>query len=88
METVLMSAKTEALLQGKYRLKKMQWNLWRRQRQRKVTCKVHLRNGTSKGLFVGSLNYSIFQTGDKRGPGDKLLIRNNKLEHFTQKERI
>ena len=34
-----------------------------------------------------SFQASIFETGDKRSPTDKLVIRNNKLQHFTQKER-
>ena len=35
-----------------------------------------------------SFNRFDFDTGDKRTPNDKLVVRNNKLEHFTQKRKI
>ena len=35
--------------------------------------------------MVNRLTASIFETGDKRIPTDKLAVRNNNLEHFTQK---
>ena len=95
LKTILTSMKAEVSLQGKYRLNKNSMEPPMMATAAKSYLQVHLCEGTSKALpprrclstSAESFNASIFETGDKRSPTDKLVISNNNLEHFTRKER-
>ena len=89
LKTIDMSVKTELSSKGKYRVSLVEPPM--AVTAMKSYLQISFVYGYLRGVvcrpLVSRLTASIFETGDKRTPNDKLVVRNNKLEYFTQKER-